>query len=75
MAAKERARLYPDELLCIAIDGSDQSSYATTPYFRQDPKESCKGWKMRLKLIEALVSGRMRMFYTVGNNWKSGVSL
>ena len=46
MAANERARLYPDELLCVAIDGSDQSSYAT-PYFRQDSKESCKGWKMR----------------------------
>ena len=67
MAAKERARSYPDDLLCIAIDCSDQPSYAT-PYFRQETKETYKGWKMRLKLIGALVSGRMRMLYTLGNN-------
>lgn len=34
MAAKLRALQTPQELLCIAIDGSDQSSYSV-PYFKQ----------------------------------------
>lgn len=45
MAAKERAKANPDKLLCIAIDGSDQSSYAT-PYVRQETKDTSKGWKV-----------------------------
>lgn len=34
MAAKLRALQRPDEILVIAIDGSDQSSYSV-PYFMQ----------------------------------------
>lgn len=34
MAAKLLAMERPNELLCIAIDGSDQSSYSV-PYFKQ----------------------------------------
>lgn len=71
MAAKMRAITNPEDLLTIAIDGSDQSSYAM-PYFLQETKETVKGWKMRMKLIGALVTGRMCMFYTIGSNWESG---
>lgn len=71
MAAKMLACANPLELLCIAIDGADQSAFAT-PYFCQETKDSVKGWKMRMKLIGALVSGRMCMFYTLGSNWESG---
>ena len=46
MQAKAFALENPDKLLVIAIDGSDQSSYAT-PYFSQATKDSCKGWKKR----------------------------
>lgn len=62
MAAKMLACANPQELLCIAIDGADQSAFAT-PYFCQETKDSVKGWKMRMKLIGALVSGRMCMFF------------
>lgn len=71
LQAKERARDEPQSLLCIAIDGSDQSSYAA-PYFRQETKDTSKGWKMRMKLIGALGTGRMCMFYTILSNWESG---
>lgn len=71
VTAKERAKANPDDLVCIAIDGSDQSSYAT-PYFRQGTKNSVKGWKMKTKLIGALVTGRMCKFYTLAINWESG---
>ncbi|CAM9584489.1 unnamed protein product [Ectocarpus fasciculatus] len=74
MAAKMLACANPLELLCIAIDGADQSAFAT-PYFCQETKDSVKGWKMRMKLIGALVSGRMCMFYTLGSNWESGANL
>lgn len=73
MIAKLKAKSTPDEILTIAIDGSDQSSYAT-PYFRQETKDSCKGWKMRMKLIGALVTGRMLMFFTIASNWETGGS-
>ena len=71
MMAKALSRLNPLALLVIAIDGSDQSSYAT-PYFSQVTKDSCMGWRMRLKLIGALVSGRLLHFFTLGSNWESG---
>ena len=45
-------------MLVIAIDGSDYSSYAA-PSFRQETKDTSKGWHMRMKLIGALVTGRM----------------
>lgn len=73
MAAKVLACTDPSELLCIAIDGADQSAFAT-PYFCQETKESVRGWKQRMKLIGALVSGRMMMFFTLGSNWESGKS-
>lgn len=69
--AKMLACTNPLALLCIAIDGADQSAFAT-PYFCQETKDSVKGWKMKMKLIGALVSGRMCMFYTLGTNWESG---
>lgn len=71
MNAKVIACSNPGLLLCIAIDGADQSAFAT-PYFCQETKETVKGWKLRMKLIGALVSGRMCMFYTLGSNWESG---
>ena len=71
MAAKMLACTDPMMLLCIAIDGADQSAFAT-PYFCQETKESVRGWKLKMKLIGALVSGRMCMFYTLGSNWESG---
>ena len=71
MNAKARAMANPDEILAIVIDGSDQSSYAT-PYFSQVTKEGCKGWRMRLKLIGALVTGRLLQFFTLASNWESG---
>ena len=46
MMAKALSRLNPLALLVIAIDGSDQSSYAT-PYFSQVTKDSCVGQKQR----------------------------
>lgn len=73
MAAKMLACTDPLVLLCIAIDGADQSAFAT-PYFCQETKDSVRGWKLRMKLIGALVSGRMCMFYTLGSNWESGKS-
>lgn len=71
MNAKARAVANPNEILVIAIDGSDQSSYAT-PYFSQVTKESCKGWRMRLKLIGSLVTGRLLQFFTLASNWEFG---
>lgn len=71
MGAKAFACSNPSLLLCIAIDGADQSAFAT-PYFCQETKESVRGWKLRMKLIGALVSGRMCMFFTLGSNWESG---
>ena len=38
MSNKERSKATPENSLCIAIDGSSQSSYAT-PYFRQETVE------------------------------------
>lgn len=74
MMAKMIACTSPLVLLCIAIDGADQSAYST-PYFCQETKDTVKGWKPRLKLIGALVSGHMCMFYTLGSNWESGRAL
>lgn len=74
MMAKMVACATPHQLLCIAIDGADQSAFAT-PFFCQETKDTVRGWKMRLKLIGALVSGRMCMFYTLGTNWESGRSV
>lgn len=71
MSAKELAKSDPDKILVIAIDGADQQQYAL-PYFRQMTKDTAKGWKMRTKLIGALVTGRMMMFYTLASNWESG---
>lgn len=71
MTAKMLACTDPLALLCIAIDGADQSAFAT-PYFCQESKETVKGWKLKMKLIGALVSGRMCMFFTLGSNWESG---
>lgn len=73
MAAKMLACTEPSMLLCIAIDGADQSALAI-PYFCQETKESVTGWEIRMKLIGALVSGRMCVFYTLGSNWESGKS-
>lgn len=47
--------LDPSKLLVIVIDGSDRSSYTTT-YFSQVTKGTYRGWRMRLKLIGALVT-------------------
>ena len=74
MNAKARAMANPDEILAIVIDGSDQSSYAT-PYFSQVTRESCKGWRLRLKLIGALVTGRLLQFFTLASNWESGTCM
>lgn len=71
MAAKLRACTDPLMWLCMAIDGADQSAFAT-PYFCQETKDTVKGWKLRMKLLGCLVSGRMCMFYTLGSNWESG---
>ena len=71
MSAKDRARRCPDDILVIAIDGSDQSSYGT-PYFAQKTKNSSKGHKMKWKLIGALASGRLMHFFTIGANWEAG---
>lgn len=71
MGAKMQACTEPSTLLCIAIDGADQSAFST-PFFCQETKESVRGWKMRLKLLGALVSGRMCMFFTLAANWESG---
>lgn len=38
----------------------------------QETKDTAKGWKMRLKLIGALVNGRLCHFFTIGSNWESG---
>ena len=74
MAAKQLALTHPDKLLCIAIDGSDQSSYAM-PYLPQETKNTCKGWKMRMKLIGSLVTGRCCHFFTLAANWETGETL
>ncbi|CAN0214085.1 unnamed protein product, partial [Pylaiella littoralis] len=49
MTAKMLACTDPLALLCIAIDGADQSAFAT-PYFCQESKETVKGWKLKMKL-------------------------
>eukprot|EP00752_Nemacystus_decipiens_P017096 g15312.t1 len=74
MQAKLLAITTPSAILVIAIDGSDQSSYSV-PYFKQETKNTCKGWKMRMKLIGALVTGRLCHFFTIGSNWESGSNL
>ena len=71
MTAKKRAMNEPGEILVIAIDGSDQSSYAT-PYFSQSMKDTEKGWKLRWKLIDALVTNRLMHFFTIGRNCQCG---
>ena len=71
MEAKKRAIENPESLLVIAIDGSDQSSYGI-PYFCQETKNTAKGYKMRMKLIGALVTGRLMHFCTLGSNWECG---
>lgn len=40
----------------------------------QETKDTCKGWKLRMKLIGALVTGRLCHFFTIGSNWESGKS-
>ena len=69
MTAKKRATNEPGEILVIAIDGSDQSSYAT-PYFSQSTKDTEKGWKLRWKLIGSLVKSRLMHGFTIGSNWE-----
>ena len=71
MTAKKRAVNEPGEILVIAIDGSDQSSYAT-PYFSQSTKDTEKGWKLRWKLIGALVTNRLMNVCIIGSNWECG---
>eukprot|EP00752_Nemacystus_decipiens_P012131 g10755.t1 len=61
MAAKALACAEPLMILCIAIDGADQSAFAT-PYFCQETKESVRGWKLKMKLIGALVENKNRFF-------------
>ena len=73
MSAKFRARTNPGEILVVAIDGSDQSSYGI-PYFTQSDKGTVRGWKLRLKLVGALVSGRLMQFFTIAKNWETGES-
>ncbi|CAM9506744.1 unnamed protein product, partial [Ascophyllum nodosum] len=74
MDRKQVAVATPHKLLCVAIDGSDQSSYAL-PFFPQETKDSARGWKVRLKLIGALVAGRSCHFFTLANNWETGANL
>ena len=73
MSAKFWARTNPEEVSVVAIDGSDQSSYGI-PYFTQSDKGTVRGWKLRLKLVGALVSGRLMHFFTIANNWETGES-
>lgn len=70
MSAKERAKRCPDDILVIAIHGSDQSSYGT-PYFATKTKNSSKGWRMKWELVGALVTNRLMHFFTI-NNWATG---
>jgi len=71
LKAKKVAVEDPASPLVIAIDGSDQSSYGI-PYFCQETKTTAKGFKMRMKLIGALVTGRLMHFCTLLNNWECG---
>ena len=71
MCVKARAISHPEEILVITIDGSDHPSYAT-PCFSQVTMDSCSGWRMRLKLVGALVTGRLLHYFTFGGNWDSG---
>ena len=68
MTAKKRAVNEPGEILVITIDGSDQS-YAT-PYFSQSTKNTEKGWKLRWKLIGALVTNRLMNVFIIARNWE-----
>ncbi|CAN0386362.1 unnamed protein product [Pylaiella littoralis] len=74
MAAKEQAKTNPDSILVMAVDGADQQLFAL-PYFRQLTKDTARGWKMRTKLIGALVTGEMMMFFTLASNWETGANL
>ena len=71
MTTKKRATNEPGEILVIAIDGSDQSSYAT-PYFSQSTKDTEKGSKLTWKLIGALVTNRLMHVFIIGSNWECG---
>ena len=41
-------------------------------FVQQETKDSARGWKVRLKLIGALVAGRSCHFFTLANNWETG---
>ena len=69
--AKARAVANPNKSLVIAIHGSDQS-FCATPYVSQVTKETCKEWRMRLKLIGALVTGRLLQSFVLASNCESG---
>lgn len=46
--------------------------FADSGRHSQETKNTCKGWKLRMKLIGALVTGRLCNFFTIGSNWESG---
>ena len=50
----------------------ENSEHARLSVVSQKTKDKCKGWKVRLKLIRALCSGRLCRFFTIGSNWESG---
>ena len=68
MAAKFRARTNPGEIVVVVIDY--QSSYGF-PYFAQSDNGTVWGWKLRLELVRALVSGTRMQFFTIANNRES----
>lgn len=69
--ARDQARLDPNSLLSMIIDGSDQANYGM-PYFAVKTKENCKGHKMKTKLIGSLVHGRQLNVFTAGENLHTG---
>lgn len=71
MAAEAQAKSDPGSILVMAIDGAGLQRFAY-PFFRQLTKEAAKGWRIRTKLIGALVTGWMMQFYTVASNWETG---
>ena len=68
------AKLDPANSLSIIIDGSDNGEYGF-PYFYVKTKETSKGFKMKTKLIGALVHGRQLNVFTLPWNTFTGSSV
>lgn len=57
---RARAKKFPDDVLCIILDGMDKDKSSLPSFFEHDGREAAK---LKVRIIGAIVHGREKPFY------------